>query len=350
MIWQLLSRFRLYFADRLHSSGWSLMLVTLVVLYGAGYLLMQHFGESAIVTSYWWWFVVTVTTVGYGDLFPTTTGGRIVAAVIMVVGIAIIGLAIGKIAEIVLEFANRKARGLGRVKQNGAILMMGYKRGVSGQVLREIKTDEPDRVVVLCDSQLERLPDDMLQATQLIRGELSATDTLTRANLTGASRVVIDGADDNETFFCAYAIRQHNKDVPIVAHLQSQDHADKIRQLPASGTSLNQVVLPVSAHMLAQDLSDAESSEVIHQLVSNMKGANLYRHDLAHYPNIALTFGALRDLLQSQHNATLLAIKHERVQTLPPNDLPLSTAMSVFYVAEQRVESIKLEPHNPKQH
>lgn len=36
-----------------------------------------------------WWAIVTVTTVGYGDKFPTTNGGRIVAIMLMFTGIGI---------------------------------------------------------------------------------------------------------------------------------------------------------------------------------------------------------------------------------------------------------------------
>jgi voltage-gated potassium channel len=38
-----------------------------------------------------WWAVVTTTTVGYGDISPTTPMGRVLAAVLMLVGIGIIG-------------------------------------------------------------------------------------------------------------------------------------------------------------------------------------------------------------------------------------------------------------------
>ena len=38
-----------------------------------------------------WWAFVTATTVGYGDLSPATTTGRIIAAILMVVGIGLIG-------------------------------------------------------------------------------------------------------------------------------------------------------------------------------------------------------------------------------------------------------------------
>ena len=49
---------------------------------------------SNIVTSgdALWWSFVTVATVGYGDKFPITTGGRIVALLLMIVGIAMFGI------------------------------------------------------------------------------------------------------------------------------------------------------------------------------------------------------------------------------------------------------------------
>jgi voltage-gated potassium channel len=53
-----------------------------------------------------WFAVVTVTTVGYGDTFPTSVVGRLVAAFLMVVGIGFLGLATASIAG---HFVNRDA-------------------------------------------------------------------------------------------------------------------------------------------------------------------------------------------------------------------------------------------------
>jgi voltage-gated potassium channel len=46
-----------------------------------------------------WWAVVTVTTVGYGDRFPVTEGGRAVAVVLMFVGIGLIGVLTATVAS-----------------------------------------------------------------------------------------------------------------------------------------------------------------------------------------------------------------------------------------------------------
>src|SRR5262249_51040792 len=46
-----------------------------------------------------WWAVVTVATVGYGDIYPTTVGGRIVAIVLMLAGIGFLAVLTATIAS-----------------------------------------------------------------------------------------------------------------------------------------------------------------------------------------------------------------------------------------------------------
>jgi voltage-gated potassium channel len=47
--------------------------------------------DFATLADAMWWSFVTLTTVGYGDLYPVTAGGRLVAAFTMVLGIGIFG-------------------------------------------------------------------------------------------------------------------------------------------------------------------------------------------------------------------------------------------------------------------
>jgi voltage-gated potassium channel len=45
-----------------------------------------------------WWAVTTVTTVGYGDRFPTTSVGRVIAVGLMLVGISLMGVITASVA------------------------------------------------------------------------------------------------------------------------------------------------------------------------------------------------------------------------------------------------------------
>jgi voltage-gated potassium channel len=54
---------------------------------------IQSFGDAV------WWAATTVTTVGYGDRYPTTTEGRLVAVGLMLTGIALLGVVTAALAS-----------------------------------------------------------------------------------------------------------------------------------------------------------------------------------------------------------------------------------------------------------
>ncbi len=58
---------------------------------------IETFGDAL------WWAVVTTTTVGYGEYYPTSGAGRVIAAVLMLVGVGLIGTVSATIASWFLD-------------------------------------------------------------------------------------------------------------------------------------------------------------------------------------------------------------------------------------------------------
>ena len=72
---------------------------------------VEQNAEGANITSFGdalWWASTTVTTVGYGDRFPVTTPGRLIAVALMVLGIAVVGAVTASVAAWLVSHVERE--------------------------------------------------------------------------------------------------------------------------------------------------------------------------------------------------------------------------------------------------
>ena len=80
-----------------------LVLTAGVMVLGATGLFVAERGQNESLTSFWdalWWAISTTTTVGYGDIYPMTGEGRLIAVLLMLTGIGVIGVFTATIASL----------------------------------------------------------------------------------------------------------------------------------------------------------------------------------------------------------------------------------------------------------
>lgn len=105
-----------------------------------------------------WWSVVTVTTVGYGDYFPVTGGGRAVAVGLMVCGIGLLGFVTGSLVSWVLER-------ISAVEQTGQ-----EARADMSEVLAELRTLRTEVAALRAGAPGSTRPDPAAEPTGVSSG------------------------------------------------------------------------------------------------------------------------------------------------------------------------------------
>ena len=71
-----------------------------------GFTLAEDVGKDGRIQSFFdalWWSGATITTVGYGDIYPTTAAGRIIAIFTMLVGISTLAVVTARIAQFLIK-------------------------------------------------------------------------------------------------------------------------------------------------------------------------------------------------------------------------------------------------------
>ena len=140
-----------------------ILAVALLVLVGSlGFCLSENcpgpwyvrIGQGA------WWALVTLTTVGYGDVTPSTFWGKMVGVVVMLGGVLILSLLTATVASVFVERKFRRERGLEAIKTTHHILILGWHD--DGEILLDhlFKLLFPDIPMVL----VNKLPPEQIEA------------------------------------------------------------------------------------------------------------------------------------------------------------------------------------------
>ena len=95
---------RKFFREKAASVAFGIAGLTLLSS-AAAFTIVEDVGSGRRIGSFFdalWWAAATITTVGYGDIYPVTTAGRIIAVFTMVVGVSTLAVVTARIAQFLL--------------------------------------------------------------------------------------------------------------------------------------------------------------------------------------------------------------------------------------------------------
>jgi voltage-gated potassium channel len=323
-------------------SGWRLPLAIAVFVFLTSWLLMAWAEPAANditrPANYWWYFLVTAATVGYGDFFPTSAGGHVVGAYIIVGGIVTLTILFTQLATYLQTAKARRMKGHLHHDARDHVVILGYTPGRTERIIAELGAEDLIDVVLCAWGEVTDHPMPEHPGVRFVRGDLTDVDVMTRAAVARAATVVIDVRDDNETLAVLVAAYHANRRVHLVASLRDMARSEHLHYVDPD-------VQCVQWHMpnlLVEEVQDPGITQVYADLMTSGGHSNTYS---ARLPQ-PQTFGECQTVFGQRHGATVIAVRSEdRLLVSPPWGTPLAAGATVYYLAASRVEDPELVAH-----
>ena len=251
-------------------------IVALVVVGAAG---LTVFEENRSFPDALWWAIVTVTTVGFGDISPTSLGGRLIGVVLMFFGIGVLGMFTATIAGVFVEKRLRKERGMGSYDLEGHIILCEWNNRTR-EILKDLRADPRAAeapIVLVADIEAKPVADEQLF---FVRGKL-AEDTLKRAGIERAATVVMvgdrsldHGARDAKAVLSVLTVESLNPAVHSIVELASEENVAHCERAGADeiivGAEFSSRVISTAAldHGISAVLRELLSAQIGHDLIT----------------------------------------------------------------------------------
>ncbi|MDO9230192.1 MAG: ion channel [Syntrophales bacterium] len=259
----------------------AIITLNVIFLSSVGVHYFEQQAADSNIHSVWdgiWWAVVTVATVGYGDRFPISVGGRIVGFVLMFFGVGMMSLLTATIASIFVEKKIMEDKGLETVKVKDHLIICGWNQHTE-EVLAGLTTygltgDAP--IVLINELSVDEIESFRLKYKKFnlkfLRGDYVREDVLLRANIAGA-RVAVIMADvsgghsrertDERTALTALTIKYLAPQVKTIAELLDGENRQHLKR-----ANVEEII--VRGEHIGSLLATAVKSPGLPRLISGM--------------------------------------------------------------------------------
>jgi voltage-gated potassium channel len=352
MIHQMLARLMLHLVLQPSMALRALILLLAVLAYGTtGFLYFERPGTPDLT---WpdalWYCLVTMTTVGYGDYFPKTTGGRfLVGFPLLVLGIGLLGFLLSFVATTLITARNKETQGMNPSRAEQHVIVIHFP-GTS-KLLRLLDELEQDSAIgrgtrfVLVDPELAELPSELaLRRVHYVRGDPTRDATLQMAGLERARHAVVllrqgsGGSADAINVAVTLAIEARCPQVHTVVECLEPGTEELLRK---AGSDRVVCIGRLDALTVTQELLNPGAQDIVADLLSTTQGQQLYVLPLA--AEAGCSVAQLRSAAASQGHV-LLGLQRQGKHLLNPQPShALEAGDKAITVGPQRLQTLDLK-------
>ena len=265
--------------------------------------------------------IITLSTVGFGEVGPLTTEGKLFTIGLIVSGVGAVTYAIGAISQsLASEFRGdlRVRRLWRRIEMlQDHFIVCGY-----GRVGRQVVRDLSDRgaSVVIIEVDAERI-DSLSDEWPVVRGDGADDEVLKSAGIERARGLVAVTGDDATNVFVTLSARSLREDMTIVARANEPATNPKLLRAGAS-----QVISPytISGHRIATQLLHPSVTDFL-DVVMHTRDLGLWIEEITVRANSSLAGKTFDESeIRSGTGVNVLAVKRpgtDQLITTPSADL-----------------------------
>ncbi|MFM7709794.1 MAG: potassium channel family protein [Ferruginibacter sp.] len=214
-----------------------------------------------------WYSIITLTTIGYGDRFPVTGAGRILAMVFVLGSVGILGFVISQISSKIYKYMEDKKLGyLGTKMENHVVLI--HWNGFARQILTEIVNAEKKAVVITekkedVDYIYEHYDQKLVF---VLHSDTLDEQTFQRSNLAQATTVLLNYEDDTDNLVNLITLKTPFPDLCYVISLNNPSLKKTFKQL---GVTFTLAKNEVASKLIASYVFEPEVAKITEGLMSS---------------------------------------------------------------------------------
>ena len=326
--------------------SWQGILIALASYLVLSYGMLRLAGETELTGrgDFIYWIVVTASTVGYGDLSPSTAAGKYITAFFVIpIGLGMFALIIGHIAAFAAAQWKKGIRGLRTMNIDNHIVVIGWNGNRTLQLLKlllEESKHHQQRPVLLCTTEeMENpLPEDIgfVKVTSFTNDK-----EMKRAAIDRASGIIINTQSDDMTMTTALYCYSVNQSAHTIVYFSDDMLSNLLRQHCPDIECMPSVAI----EMQVKALMDPGSSALHQELLNATHGMTQYS---VVYPDGQESI-SIRDLfygLKSQYDATLIGVTdsvRNPIDLNPAFEKIVLPGNTLFYIADDRIKNFDWE-------